>query len=153
MKFDLQLGGSGGPGLELDSFDEGLEFAFRNLNGSREWIPLMFYSSSDPTDNRNTNIMVGDRVSDKLKVRGYNVSYMNTGTNCTTQLLKICGDKIAQNHRYFNWIQFRWLQTVKQEREPKRDRILLDNVQISAYLFQRQHVLFTDEFDNQTNIK
>ena len=152
MKFDLQLGGLDDR-LGLNSFDEGLEFAFRNLNGSREWIPLMFYSSSDPTDNRNTNIMVGDRVSDKLKVRGYNVSYMNTGTIRTTQLLKICGDEIAQNHRYFNWIQFRWLQTVKQEREPKRDRILLDNVQISAYLFQRQHVLFTDEFDNQTNIK
>ena len=153
MSFDLQLGGPDGS-LGLNSFDEGLEFAFRNLNGSREWIPLMFYSSSEPTNNnRNTNIMVGDRVSDKLIIRGYNVSYMNTGTNCTTQLLKICGDEIAQNHSYFNWIQFRWLQTTVQARAQNRDRILLDNIQISVHLFQQQHMAFADEFDSQTNIK
>ena len=100
-------------------------------------------------------IMVGDRVSDKLELRGYNVPYMNIGTNRHDQLLKICGDQIAQNPGlgYLNWIQFRWLQTVTQQREPNRDRILLDDVQVSLYNLFQQHVIFTDKFDNQTSIK
>ena len=97
--------------------------------------------------------MVGDRVSDKLKIRGYNVSYMNTGINHTTQLLKICGNEIVQNHGYLNWIQFRWLQTTAQGRAQDRDRIILDNVQVSAYLQRHDIVVFADKFDNQTNIK
>lgn len=149
VKFDLQLGGLD-DNLGLNSFDEGVEFAFRNLNGSREWIPLMFYSTRS---NRNETIMVGDRVSDKLKIRGYNVSYMNTGINHTTQLLKICGNEIVQNHGYLNWIQFRWLQTTAQGRAQDRDRIILDNVQVSAYLQRHDIVVFADKFDNQTNIK
>ena len=97
--------------------------------------------------------MVGDRVSDKLIIRGYNVSYMNIGTSRRTQLLKICGNDIAQQPGYLNWVQFRWLQTTTQERAQNRDRVLLDNVQITAYLFQQQHTIFTDEFEIQVNIK
>ena len=97
VRFDLQLGGPNGQ-LGLNSFDEGMEFAFRNLNGSREWIPLMFYSSTNKRS-RNNN-MVGDRVSDKLIIRGYNVSYINIDTSPHTQLLKICGNDIAQDPEY-----------------------------------------------------
>ena len=121
----------------------------------------MFYSSVDPEKpkDRNNAIMVGevnrrDTVSGHVKIRGYDVPYVigsNDGIQALEANLSICGGEIsAQNREIFNHIQFRWLQTVRQESQPNRDTISLDNVTITSSLCS---TLLMDDFDYQTTIK
>ena len=157
VRFSLRLGGTE-TGNPLNSFDEGVEFSFRNFNSSsREWIPLMFFSSMNP-DDQNDAIRVGEvnTSSGRVQIRGYNVLYNSTLTNdASTPLeanLNICGREIVQSSGVFNHIQFRWLQTVTQSRDPNRDRVLLDNVVINSYT-TRKYGIFVDDFDNQIMLK
>ena len=158
VKFSLQFGGMN-IGSMLNSFDEGVEFSFRNLNSSsREWIPLMFYSSRC-TNTRNGRIYIGEvnDTSGQVKIRGYDVPYIIISNDASQSLeprVIICGSEISQHSGQFNWIQFRWLQTVTQTSDPNRDRIVLDDIAISSYLTQ-QHIvkIFADDFNNQTTTK
>ena len=152
MQFTLKLGGPDA-NLELNSFDEGVEFSFQNLNGSGEWIPLVFYSTR--TNPRGMSNYVGDFLFDEtlIKIRGYDVNYIILGKDTSVEVeLKVCGEEIERSDGLLNWVRFRWLQTVEQGRAQKRDRVLLDNIQISAHSTQ-QHMIFSDSFDNETSIK
>ena len=152
MQFTLKLGGPGGL-LGLNTFDEGVEFSFQNLNGSGEWIPLVFYSTrTNPRGNSNN---FGDLLSENtlINIRGYNVNYTMLDNNASVEVeLNICGEEIGRSDGLLNWVRFRWLQTVEQARAQNRDRVLLDNIQISAHSTQ-QHMIFSDSFDNETSIK
>lgn len=149
--FYLRLGGPN-TGNRLSTFEEGVEFSFRNLNSSsREWIPLVFYSS---TTKSNDLIKIGDinTTSQRVNIRGYDVTYV-IGSDVTISELKanlsICGSEIAQSKGLFNYIQFRWLQTVRQTGNTNRDIVFLDNITISS----QQHEILFDDFDNQTSIE
>ena len=153
VKFSLLLGGKG-QGNTLNSFDEGVEFSFQNLNSSRrEWIPLMFFTS---VDNRNERINIGDISDGRVQIRGYSVLYNSTIANDASRsldvTLSICGSDIIQSNGIFNHIQFRWLQTARQTADPNRDRILLDNVEICSYLIKKYRI-FMDDFNNQTTLE
>ena len=159
MRFSLQLGSPQNSGNPLNSFDEGVEFSFRNLNSSinREWIPLMFYATMSPIEkNRASAINVGEAF-EQVNIRGYNVSYVIGSNNASETIqanLSICGSEIVQSSGLFNHIQFRWLQTVTQSGNRNRDRVLLDDVTVSAYLTQQlERDVFADDFDNQTTLK
>ena len=150
-------------GNSLNSFDEGVEFAFKNLNTSQEWIPLMFFSRADSNKNlrRGNNIYVGEIPTDQdvVIIRGYNVSFKMIGNgeeNKVEYAIKICGKEIMQsNGVLLSCMKFRWLQTVSQVRNrPNRDIILLDDVVVRAYSDQQQNlVVFKDSFNNQASIK
>ena len=157
MKFSPRLGGIN-HGNSLNSFDEGVEFSFQNLNSSsREWIPLMFYSSRH-TSVRNDRIYIGEvnHHSGLVNIRGYNVPYIIISNDASQSLevcVIICGSEISQHSRQFinNWIQFRWLQTVTQEIGHNRDIVILDDITISSYLIQQYIVkILADDFNNQT---
>ena len=137
VTFSLQLGGTV-PGNTLNSFDEGVEFSFRNLNSSRrEWIPLMFFTSRDPSD-RDTRIYIGEISDGRVQIRGYSVLYNSTIANDASRpldvTLSICGSEIVQSNGIFNHVQFRWLQTATHTADPNRDRVLLDDVEVHSYL-------------------
>ena len=143
---------------QLNSFDEGVELAFQHINGSREWIPLMFYVTSEDRAEDRHGILVGNPISHSLRIiniRGYNVSYVvsNHNQRCEHKV-KVCIDVVDMDRSASsNWIKFRWLQTVYQGRHRNRDRALLDNVQIRAFLIQQQGVILLDDFNDQTTIK
>ena len=152
VRFSLQLGGTSGN--TLNSFDEGVEFSFRNLNSSRrEWIPMMFFAS---VDNRDARIYIGDISDVRVQIRGYSVLYDSTIANDASRPLNvnlsICGSEIVQNNGIFNHIQFRWMQTATHAANPNRDRVLLDNVEICSYLIKKYQI-FMDDFNNQTTLE
>ena len=158
IRFSLLLGGQD-LNYGLNSFEEGLEVAFRNMNSSnREWIPLKFYTANN---SRNNAISVGNIDSDsgqlQVNIRGFDVPYvigLNDATRAHEANLTICGSEVAQRGETFNHIQFRWLQTVQQGKGPDRDRILLDNVTITSSVYSTKlHKVLVDDFDNQTRIK
>ena len=111
----------------------------------------MFYSS---TTKSNDLIKIGDinTTSQRVNIRGYDVTYV-IGSDVTISELKanlsICGSEIAQSKGLFNYIQFRWLQTVRQTGNTNRDIVFLDNITISS----QQHEILFDDFDNQTSIE
>ena len=153
VRFSLRLGGTD-IGNTLNSFDEGVEFSFRNLNSSRrEWIPLMFFTS---VDNRNERINIGDISDGRVQIRGYSVLYNSTIANDASRPLdvnlSICGSEIVQSNGTFNHIQFRWLQTATHTADPNRDRVLLDDVEIHSYLINKYRI-FMDDFNNQTTLE
>ena len=155
VRFSLRLGGTE-TGNTLNSFDEGVEFSFRNLNSSRrEWIPLMFFTSRDPSG-RDIRINIGDISDDRVQIRGYSVLYNSTITNDASRpldvTLSICGSEIVQSNGIFNHIQFRWLQTARHIADPNRDRVLLDDVEIHSCLIKK-HRIFMDDFNNQTTLE
>lgn len=155
MQFTLQLGG-GERGNPLNSFDEGVELAIQHMNGSGEWIPLMFYTTSSERNIKH-GILVGNIISNSSKmvnIRGYNVPYIeSTNSKSCEHKVKICIDVDKDSSVSPDWVKFRWLQSVYQERGENRDRVLLDNVQISTFLTHQQGVILLDDFDNQTTIK
>ena len=72
MNFDILFSSFGSRILE--SFDEGVEFGFQNLNHGREWIPLTFYSFQRPNQ-RDEDIKIGPELmfGDTIAtIRGYN---------------------------------------------------------------------------------
>ena len=153
VRFSLRLGGTGGN--TLDSFDEGVEFSFRNLNSSsREWMPLMFFTSRN---NRDGLINIGDTTSSsRVQIRGYSVLYNSTIANDASRPLdvnlSICGSEVVQSNGTFNHIQFQWLQSTAQTADPNRDTALLDKVEICSYSIKK-HQIFMDDFNNQTTLE
>ena len=149
VNFDLRLGYLD---ERLDSFDEGVEFAFRlcNLTSTEHsnWIPIRFYTNNTIDDRRNF-IFIGNKSShDKVLLRGYNVSYQ-VGHVHQVQV-KLCDRGIAHS----DFIQFRWLQTVRLNKEGA-DRVTLDNVTIvhNSSNLEQLVVLLEDNFNNQTAIE
>lgn len=143
MNFDLLVGYHN----NLDSFDEGVEFAFRlcNLNECRDWIPIRFYINNST---RNDLIYVGDKSShNEIMLRGYNVKYESDFHKVQ---LTLCSERIAQS----DFIQFRWLQTVRLNKEGA-DGVNLDNVKIvfNSTLEHELVPLLEDDFNNQTAIE
>ena len=117
----------------------------------------MFFSSNLKV--RNDAIKVGEvnTSSGQVNIRGYDVPYV-IGSNDAIQALEanlsICDSEIAQGSGMFNHIQFWWLQTVSQQSQPNRDRVLLDNITITSSSYSTQlHEVLMDDFDSQTNIK
>ena len=130
----------------LESFDEGVEFGFQNLNHGREWIPLAFYSFRRTP--RNDDIKVGSELmpGDIVNIRGYNVFYSLVGSTITHNAqLKLCGNEIIRNN---NSLSFRWLQTIVTNRATNADSVYLDNVMISINSSQEQ-ALFNDNFNSE----
>ncbi len=153
VRFSLRLGGPN-TGNTLCSFDEGVELSLCNLNSSsREWIPLMFFTSRDDRDQR---IDIGDTSAGRVQIRGYDVLYDSTIANDASRSLdvnlSICGSEIVQSNGSFNHIQFRWLQTVTQNPDPNRDRILLDDIEICSYSIKKYQI-FMDDFNNRTTLE
>lgn len=137
----------------LETFDEGVEFGFQNLNNGREWIPLAFYSFQRPNRRNNDiklapELMLNDNVT---TIRGYRVFiYFVGGTIAHSAELKLCGNEIVRNNAL---LKFRWLQTVVSSSDPNTDPVYLDNVTISINSTQQQHVLFQDDFNSGMTIK
>ena len=147
MKFTLKLGGPD-DAFGLNSFDEGVELAFQNLNSSGEWIPLVFYSTK--TKPRNESIYVGDLFFNQssVKIRGYDVNYTIVDNNESVEVDRvICGEEIERSDGLLDWVRFRWLQTVEQAKAPNMDRVLLDNILISSYS-SRRYTLLYGTFEN-----
>ena len=141
MKFDLDF-----PSIRIDSFDEGVEFGFRNLNSNREWIPLVFYTAKS---NHDDEIKIGEAI-DSIILRGYNVSFNEILSYSSIQL-KMCGPEIIQSDAVLN---FRWLQTVVTPAAANNDAAELDNVMIKlVYPKQNCYTLFMEDFNNQDAIK
>ena len=143
VAFDLDF-----PNNRLDSFDEGVELGFRDLNSGREWIPLTFYASR-VTSIRDDKIKVGDIIlmNDTINIRGYNVPFILMGSAQSVQL-KVCGKEIE---RASATISFRWLQTVLSPGVEGNEAVVLDNVAIYISFPQLQ-VLLIDNFNNQDTI-
>ena len=153
MNFDIRFGNGSQLGSRLNSFDEGVEFGFQNLNHDREWIPLAFYSFRNPTV-RNEEIKIGPdlMLNDSVTlIRGYNVSIYRVGSvNEHRAELKLCGSEIMQNNVS---LSFRWLQTVESSSASESDIAYLDNVKISINNFPEKTIVFSDLFNSQSTIK
>ena len=137
---------------ELDSFDEGVEFAFRlcNFIECDEWIPVRFYVNSNIAQ-RNLYIFIGNESSheshNEIVLRGYNVMYEISDYHKVQ--LALCDGRIAQN----DFVQFRWLQTVRLNKEGA-DGVNLDNVKIIFNsTLEHEVVLLEDDFNDQTAIE
>ena len=147
MNFDLQLGYQN----SLDSFDEGVEFAVHlcaSLTECHDWIPIKFYTNG--TTRRNS-IHIGDINSQgEILLRGYNMTYELYGDHEFHKVqLTLCSDSIAQS----DYIQFRWLQTVRLNQEGA-DQVNLDNVNITFNSsLEGGSVLLEDDFNDQTALK
>ena len=153
VNFDIMLGGSsGGRGPNVDTFDEGVEFGFQNLNCVREWIPLAFYSFHIPTM-RDEQIKIGPELmfGDNITViRGYSVPIHRVGSTMAHGAeLKLCGSEIIQN------MSFRWLQTVVTQSTNNSDTVYLDNVAISINFPEGHNImmLLDDDFNDEMMIK
>ena len=152
VNFTLQLGGENDR-TDLNSFDEGVELAIQNKNGSGEWVPLMFYTTQTK---RKNGIIIGNisESSNQVNIRGHSVSYVRANNNERRRYsVKVCGELICESNASSNWIKFRWLQSVYQGIDQNRDRVFLDDVQISAHWSQHIIQLLGDDFNNQTAIE
>ena len=131
----------------LESFDEGVEFGYQNLNHGTEWIPLAFYSFQRPNI-RDDDIKLGPELkfSDNIAIiRGYSVNiYLVGGTIVHKAELKLCGSEIVGSDTS---LKFRWLQTVVSSSASNADPVYLDNVTISVNSTLHNTVLFQDDFD------
>ena len=137
----------------LETFDEGVEFGFQNLNQGREWIPLTFYSFQN-TNRRDGDIKVGSESTfgdNHIIIRGYNVPFALVGGTVTHRAeFKLCGSEIVHNNAS---LSFRWIQTVISSRDANADPVYLDNIAISINSTQQQNVLFKDDFNSGIMIK
>ena len=154
VNFDIMFVSSGSSGPNVDSFDEGVEFGFQNLNSGREWIPLAFYSLRTPGNRRDEEIKIESTLnSDNVVIRGYSVPIYLVGTHRAE--LKLCGSEIIQSNAS---LSFRWLQTVVTNNARNRDTVNLDNVAISinfpeGYNNNINMTLLDDDFDSEMMIK
>ena len=153
MEFSILFSNESSKSSRLNSFDEGMEFGFQNLNQGREWIPLAFYSFK--CTQRDSNIIVGSDLmpgNNFINIRGYNVSYSLVGATIAHRAeLKLCGNEIMQNNAS---LSFRWLQMVISGRSDNADPAYLDNITISIN-FPEEHsmTLFDDDFNSEMMIK
>jgi hypothetical protein len=148
VNFDILFGEGGRSGPRLDSFDEGVEFGFRNLNRGRGCIPLAFYSPA--RTNRDERIRIGPELSNDITIiRGYSVPTYGVGSMIVHRAeLKLCGSEMIQNNAS---LSFRWLQTVFSDSSNNRDTVHLDNVAISTNFPEGHNI--EDDFNNETMIK
>ena len=149
VEFNILFSNRGG-GI-LDSFDEGVEFGFRNQNHGREWIPLTFYSFQWP-HRRDDDIRIGPELmfSDTIAaIRGYSVIIHHVGAHKAE--LKLCGSNIMQNNAS---LSFRWLQTVVSSHTDNADPAYLDSITISINSPEGYNMtLFDDDFNSEMMIK
>ena len=147
MNFDILFSSRN----RLESFDEGVEFGFRNLNHGREWIPLAFYSflanQREDDIKLGSELMSHNRTSGFINIRGCSVFYSIIRERRAQ--LKLCGSEIIRNNAS---LSFRWLQTIVANRASNADLTYLDNVMISTNSPQ-EHVLFNDDFNSEIMIK
>jgi hypothetical protein len=152
VSFDIIFVSNGSLRQRLNTFDEGMEFGFQNLNRGREWIPLVFYLSHDRnTARRDERINIGPTLSDNniTVIRGYSVPIVNMTTHRAE--LKLCGSEMIQNNAS---LSFRWLQTVYTRSVDNADTVYLDNVTISINFPEGYNTaLLDDDFNNETVIK
>ena len=149
MNFNILFVGGGVTRPRLESFDEGVEFGFQNLNHDREWIPLAFYSFHTP-NKRDEAIKLGPASGTIATIRGYNVSFHHVGTHSAE--LKLCGSEITQNNAS---LSFRWLQTVETTSTANTDTVCLDDVKFSINLPEDYNttIIFGDDFNSEKMIK
>ena len=153
MNFDIIFAGVGRRGPMVDSFDEGVEFGFRNLNRGREWIPLAFYSFAFFRDDE---IKIGSELlslsDNTFVIRGSSVPIYRVGSTIARRAeMKLCGSEIIQNNAS---LSFRWLQTVVTDSVRNRDIAYLDNVAISINFPEGHNMtLLDDDFNNEMMIK
>jgi hypothetical protein len=152
VNFDIIFVSSGSLRPRLNSFDEGVDFGFQNLNRGREWLPLVFYLSHDTTTaRRDERINIGPTLSDNsiTVIRGYSVPIVNMSTHRAE--LKLCGSEMIQNNAS---LSFRWLQTVYTQSSDSSDTVYLDNVTISINFPEGYNMtLLEDDFKNEMMIK
>lgn len=144
VNFSIQLE-KGDQEVELNSFEEGVEFAYR-FHNKTEWIPLGFYTSS--VSKNELHIGEINKMSRTIQIRGYSVPY---GVSYTHDVrLKMCAGMISSSDWANSCLQFRWLQTVRQKNKDMVDLVTLDNVSISLRYSQQQKVtLLEDKFTDQ----
>ena len=152
MNFNILFVSGNMLGPNLNSFDEGVEFAYQNLNDDREWIPLAFYSFHIPY-NRDEDIEVGPASGTIATIRGYNVTIYRVGSKVARSAeLKLCGSEVIQNNAS---LSFRWLQTVESASTANADTAYIDNVKFSINLSEEHNttIIFDDDFNSETMIK
>ena len=101
----------------------------------------------DTTSDNNIKLSGSDidvhAASNTVNIRGFNVSYvLLENDQIHTANLRLCVDDTF----HVASINFRWLQTTAQVKAMNRDRILLDNIEISA----QERILLRDDFHNQS---
>ena len=107
---------------QLDFYHEGIELSLRRP-GDLLWRPIAFFSRND-VQNPATEIPLGDVI------RGYSVPHivLNNSDTQHHRKFRICDDSIVGSS-----VQFRWLQTVKQNTDSTpRDVWSLDEVQVTV---------------------
>ena len=146
VTFSLDLSAGSG---NLETLDEGVEFAYRIEDSDSEWIPLAFYSSQTDRDDL-IRVGPGELIGSNLTIRGYSVPFYFGDTHNVR--LKLCGSNIIQDNAS---LSFRWLQTIPAAIQISNDEVAIDDVQISINSSTLQHdiVLLMDNFNNQTSIK
>ena len=127
----------------LETLDEGVEFAYRIEDSDSEWIPLAFYSSQTDRDDL-IRVGPGELIGSNLTIRGYSVPFHHGDTHNVT--LKLCGSDIMQDNAS---LSFRWLQTIPSRTQDSADEVAIDNVQIDVHTSTLQYALLVDNFDNQ----
>ena len=146
MNFNIQFSSS-------LTFDEEVEFAFKNLDHGEELVPLMFYCYDSTERDVRHNIVGPQSLSgDFVSIRGYNVSFSESlvgGTNAHRADLKLCDREIMQNNAS---LSFRWLQTVTSQTKANFNLVYLDNITISINSSE-EYVLLMDDFNNAMMIK
>ena len=133
--------------VDLDSFDEGLEVSFRQLNGN--WIPIGFYSEHNST-NRNHEISLGDINDGQLTIRGYPVTFTVAESQSNNEaIIRLCGENVfgpETEDELFQW-RFRWLQTALKDDNDDTDVIHIDNITIDVFKSDRPEMLTLFEAD------
>jgi hypothetical protein len=107
---------------QLDFYHEGIELSLRRP-GDLLWRPIAFFSRND-VQNPATEIPLGHVI------RGYSVPHivLNNSVTQHRREFRICDDSIVGSS-----VQFRWLQTVKQNTDSTpRDVWSLDEVQVTV---------------------
>ena len=141
----------------LDSFDEGLEVAFRNhRNGGGTWIPLWFFSARDPAVRSTHDISLGDITdSGLLNLRGYPVNFTVAENESKSEAnIRICGPPVFDEDRLFNW-RFRWLQTAAGDdlNDTDGDVIQIYNISITMVNGTDPVQLFQDDFSDGEDLR
>ena len=136
----------------LDSFDEGLEVAFRNGRGGvGTWIPLWFFSARDPAVRSTHDISLGDITdSGLLNLRGYPVNFTVAENESKSEAnIRICGPLVFNEVRLFNW-RFRWLQTAAGDdlNGTHGDVIQIYNISITMVNGTDPVQIFQDDFSD-----
>ena len=138
----------------LDTFDEGVEFAFRLSSAQMEWIPIAFIF---PAMSRRSDNLIPIGTLGNLSLRGYSLEMdqavlLERGcqqkfnyTLCAPQLPEFDGS---------GYIQFRWLQTDSiYTSNNHRDVWSLDNVTIDFVNMEGMSCMMLDESFESNSLK